>query len=313
MCKPSFIMAGTNKLQRDAYKKALANARYMHREAVAIYGKNAVSMDKLPTIRDIDKMPHKEKMSLMKVIRSIKSPADFKKGYAGDSTQFEYKLAREKALNIEKMAKAKFGKQAADITAPSAGDLRKTSAHDRGLIIDALKMLDRPEELEKKKTKSGAMISDFERSIMMRDHALAEARKAAELAKIPQDQQYYMYATDYEVSLRPSTLDIDELSERALKKKQAALARQVTDEYIREKQELYHNNYLKSIENVYGSIADKAKIKSLLAKIPISDWPMLFDTYEYLTMDFRYDANISVTSRYNLFISDLEMVAANYS
>lgn len=306
-------MPRSNKVQRDSYKKALANARYMQREAAAIYGKNAVSMDKLPTMNDIDKMPHKEKISLMKVFRSIKSPLDFKKGYAGDSTRLEYKLAREKALNIEKTAKAKYGKSAARISAPASGALLKTSAHDRGLIIDALKMLDKPEELEKKKTKAGAMISDFERSVMLRDHTLAEARKAAELAKVPQDQQYYMYASDYEVSLRPGTLDIDSLSERALTKKQAALARKVTDEYMTEKRELYHNNYLKSIDTVYGSIADKVRINKLLNKIPLSDWPMLFDTYEYLTMDFRYDDNISISSRYSLFISDLEMVAAKYA
>lgn len=300
-------------IQREAYKKALANARYMQREAVAIYGKEALASIKIPTMRDIDKMKNADKISAMKVVRSIKSPADFKSDYAAGVSKVEYIAVRESAKTIEKVAKATYREKSASVYAPTITDLSRKTSHDRRLIIDALKMLNTPEELERKQTKAGAKISDYERSVMMRDHALVEARKADELAKVPQEQRYYMYASDYEVSLRPETLNIDTLSEQALRKKKERLSYKATDEYIKGKRELYHRNYLKSIDSVYGTMADKAKINALLNKIPISEWNMLFDIYEYLTMDFRYDDNISLSTRYDLFMSDLEMVASKYT
>lgn len=300
-------------VQREAYKKALANARYMQREAVALYGKDALSYISIPKMSDIDRMNKADRNVTMAAMRSIKSPMDFRSGYAGESSKVDYMLTRESVKQITKSAKAQYGKKAANVYAPTPSEMQRKSAMDRGLIIDALKMLDRPEALERKQTKAGAYISDFERSIMTRDHALVEARKADELAKVPQEQRYYMYASDYEVSLRPETLDIDNLSEKALRKKQERLAYKATDEYIKRKQDLYQNNYLKSIKSVYGSMADYTKIMKLLRMIPISEWNMLFDVYEYLTMDFRYDDNIALSTRYELFMSDLEAVSRKYA
>lgn len=103
-------MAKFRTVQREGYKKALANARYLKREAEALYKSKGVQIYdlKIPTLKQLEKMPRSDAVNTMRDIRNLKKPSDLVQKRLGGgalvSAYEEKKIKRQYKQSEERRA-----------------------------------------------------------------------------------------------------------------------------------------------------------------------------------------------------------------
>lgn len=142
MCYPALFMPKFRKEQRESYKETLKNARYLQREAQAIYDGYLLHDLKVPTMKQLEKMKYQDAVNVMRDLRAFRSPKDLVKRQLGGGAfvskyeekkivrqhkQSEKRRAEKRALIPEEERPGLMGSEYETLTRPKPLDLNKAS------------------------------------------------------------------------------------------------------------------------------------------------------------------------------------------
>lgn len=223
------------------------------------------------------------------------------------SQRESYKKTLANARYLKNEAKAIYkDKLLYDVYIPTLKQLEKMPYADIKNVMRDLRNLNRPSDLVKKAHTGGAAYSVFEEKKIRRQHKQAEERRAERRALLPEEQIPGLMGSEIETQTRPLKLDIENVSQKEFERIAKRLAKETSAEEQKRKSEIYYDNYLSGIYNLFGEMADLEEIYSKLQQIPSDMFDVVTGMYEYLSMDFWYSDPNTIQVRYDNFKEDLD-------
>lgn len=224
----------------------------------------------------------------------------------------KYKKELDRIRMLAREAKALKPELEQLVKIPTMKELDKMRDESVKKVMGALRKIRKWGDLVGERTEKGGKLTYTERIKLERDYKVIEERKAKNRKRIIPEQAYYLYASDFEIANRPKPFpNIKHMTQQGLDKLKERFNRQGKRTYERNQVKQYVSNYIKSLYTVYGRLMTEREeeVRGLLSRIPEPDWWLVFESYDYLSIDFRYlESEGDQRNNFEDLIDDLKRV-----
>lgn len=224
--------------------------------------------------------------------------ADQRKGYIN---------TLKKARAIQREANAIYkDRLVTQVKIPTIRELERMNYTDAVKLMGDLRKINRPGDLVKKVRGQGYVASDYEVKRARRMAKEAEERKAELRERLtPEEEAVYM-GSEYVTSLQPKEYDFESSYKQAdFDRIIRRLEKDTSEKHRQEQQDLFLTNYYNGVISVFGNM-NPEEIDDLfrrLSAISPEDFEYYVGTNELLSLEFVYDTETVLQSRFNGFIS----------